>query len=666
MSATAVSRAAGLLLVIYALLGAIVAHAACSATSQDVFLVGNTATDAACNYSTIQAAIDAATCPAGTRILLTDEISYKAQAISIQDKNISLIARAAGAKCGTLSAVCGTIIPCPTTPLQTIEGNIKIRGASNVTIQYLTITKGGGVDHGGGTTYGGGIDYSGTGDLNLTTSDVEENSANVGGGIAFNGSGKLNLSNVFLFDNHATNGGGGGIAFIGSSGGELHINAGTEISSNTSTYDGGGIYLGGDARLFMIQNNSIIYFNEANINHDANSSASGGGLFVSGPASADIASPGKYNLGAIYENKAVNGGGIAIVAGQNGTFIDATVRLFNIDATHPVRISNNTATSKGGGVYLRPYESSTVDNDESYAELCGANFRIDNNLAQNGAAIYSDEEDNAFGYQGGQVFLGNTGCGPESVQTLGAVACTLGADCNLIDGNVASQSLGAILLAQDDSDLTMDHVVMRNNEADYMMRLIGTRITELHNALIVDNHAHQAIISAEHDGVSPPNEPSTIDSCTIANNQVDGSYVIRNGLGLTLTNSIVDVADTATLDYSGNAADLHASYLLVDDNVGLPVDSTIVLGVPTFVDAANGDYRLRYSRTGGVTTTSLGLDFAPALDGNDVDVRAAPHDQDLAGVTDTYGPRDLGAIEMQDYADRVFIDRFGDTVLLAY
>jgi len=661
-------RALFLLLVACASLSAIDAHA-CSATTQDVFLVGNTTTDSDCNYSTIQAAVSAATCPAGTKIFLTDEVDYTGQQILIQNRNVSLIARAPGAKCGTLSVVRGPVFPCPTAPLQTIEGNIKIRGTSNVTIQYLTITKGSGVsaDHSGGT-YGGGIDYVGTGDLNLITSDVETNNANVGGGIAFNGSGKLNLSNVFLFDNHATNGGGGAIAFIGSSGAELHVNAGSEISSNTSTGDGGGIYIGGDARLFMIQTNSIIYFNEANINHTAGSTASGGGIFVKGPASADIASPGKYGLGAIYDNKAVNGGGIAVVAGENGSLIDATLRLFNVDATHPVRISNNTATSKGGALYLLPYLSSAVDNDVSFAEMCGANVRIDNNLAQNGAAIYSDEESSAGGelYQGGQAYLGDTGCGPESVQSLGAVTCTLGEDCNLVDANIATQSLGAIFLAQDNSDLKLNHVVIRNNDADYMMRLKGTRETELRNALIVDNHAGQAIISAEHDGGFAPNNASTIDSCTIANNTVDGSYVIRNGLGLTLTNSIIDVADTATLDYSGDAGNLHVSYMLVDDNVGLPVDSTIALGVPTFMDPANGDYRLRYSRSGGVTTKSLGLDFAPAIAGNDVDVRGAPHDQDLAGVADAYGPRDLGAIEMQNYADRIFIDTFGDPVLLAY
>ena len=195
--------------------------------------------------------------------------------------------------------------------------------------------------------------------------------------------------------------------------------------------------------------------------------------------------------------------------------------------------------------------------------------------------------------------------------------------------------------------------------------LVRAQTTVPSELLIVDNHAYQAIISAEHDS-NAPNNASVIDSSTIANNVVDGSYVIRNGIGLTLTNSIIDVADTATLDYSGNASYLHVSYVLADDTVGLPADPTIAIGAPTFIDAAHGDYRLRYSRAGGVTTKSLGLDFAPAIAGNDVDVRAAPHDQDLAAVADTYGPRDLGAFEMQNYTDRIFVDGFGDVVLLAY
>ncbi len=147
-----------LLLVAHVSLSAVDAQA-CSATSQDVFVVGNTTADHDCNYSNIHDAVAAAVCPAGTKIFLTDEVSYSGEQ-GITDKNVSLIGRAPGAKCGTLTVACGPIFPCPTAPLQTMHGTIRIRGTSNV---YLTITDGNGVADGNGATHGGGIDYAATG-----------------------------------------------------------------------------------------------------------------------------------------------------------------------------------------------------------------------------------------------------------------------------------------------------------------------------------------------------------------------------------------------------------------------------------------------------------------------------------------------------------------------
>jgi hypothetical protein len=59
--------------------------------------------------------------------------------------------------------------------------------------------------------------------------------------------------------------------------------------------------------------------------------------------------------------------------------------------------------------------------------------------------------------------------------------------------------------------------------------------------------------------------------------------------------------------------------------------------------------------------TSLGVDFAPAIGGADLD--RVPHDVDLPTVPNTYGPRDLGAYEIQrtfacGTADTVFCDGF--------
>jgi len=104
MSAIVFLRSVSVLVLACVLFGASPARA-CSETTQDVFLVGNTSTDAACNFSTIHDAVSAASCPAGTRIILTNEVAYN-ELVSITNQNISLIGRAPGAKCGSLSAVC--------------------------------------------------------------------------------------------------------------------------------------------------------------------------------------------------------------------------------------------------------------------------------------------------------------------------------------------------------------------------------------------------------------------------------------------------------------------------------------------------------------------------------------------------------------------------------
>lgn len=642
MSATAVSRSAGLLLVISALLGAIDAHAACSATSQDVFLVGNTATDAACNYSTIQAAIDAATCPAGTRIYITDELTYEAQHLGISGKNISLIGRAPGAKCGTQSAVCGTFFPCPTVPLETISGKnhsgdsvITIRGASNVTLQYLTISDGHDSDSGSG----GGVDYDGTGTLTIDTSTITDNQAGYGGGINIKGS--------------------NGPAV-------LQINSHSLIEYNKATTSGGGIRVEGNAQLFMLHDYTVVQENVA-----ANF---GGGVEIIGPASAYIGSPGSGVQGVIYHNIASYGGGISINGGE-GDSLNANVDFFGTDPQRPVRLQLNEASNSGGAIYLDPYVSSSVTNVRAGASMCASNFRIDRNVAKEGAAIYSNEQDNLYGATGGSVDVGRVpGCDDAN---LGAVACS-SAECNLIDGNLAEDrnaayapTTGATILGQDGTSVSLNHVVLRNNEGGYVLRLVGAGLSVLDNGLIVDNQITHNLIWDQYDSIGY-NEPLTIDSSTLAHNQV-GGYIIYDDLGVTVARSIID--EPGSTNYGGSATP-QMSYVLGDDSSGLSSDPTNRVGAPAFIEPGHGsynypfdyhsDYRLRYSRTSGVVTASPGLDFAPAISGDDRDLRNLGYDQDLPAIPDLYGVRDVGAFEMHPYTDRVFTDSFGDEVMLAY
>ena len=77
-------------------------------------------------------------------------------------------------------------------------------------------------------------------------------------------------------------------------------------------------------------------------------------------------------------------------------------------------------------------------------------------------------------------------------------------------------------------------------------------------------------------------------------------------------------------------------------------------GDPSFVDVAQGDYHLR--------PTSLAIDVAPPVAGDDRDLDGNPHDQDIVSVPDQDGDRDLGAYERQQRycgaADTVFCATF--------
>jgi len=576
-----------------------------------------------CNHHTLTEAIAASGNGDTIRI---EGSSYGGEHLLIQDKSIDFTT-------GLCTPVIGGAQAQAATATQ-----VKIKGDGGPNTSVFTIT--------------------GTSSVSFTNLEIREgHSSGQGGGINFYGTGTVTLTNTSVLANTAVNG--GGINFNGAGASELRLNHDTVIGGNTATAGGGGIRIEGNARLFVLAPETFIANNHTN--------GYGGGVLVIGPARADIGSPGYSGVAVIYNNEATRGGGISVNAGTGGQGLDAKLRLFSTDANFPVRISNNVAHGIGGGIYLQPYVSSAVENDKGYADMCGSNFRIDTNLALQGVAIYADEENNFGGAKGAGVYLDSTGCGPESAASLGAVACSLGADCNLIDGNSAYNIdtglyvAGATVLIQDNGDLSTNRLVMRENVGDYLIRTIGTRDTSLKNTLMVDNALTQAVIVHEHDDLGY-SFPMTIDNCTIANNAVGGSYVIRNGAGMKIYNSIIDVADTATVLNDGGS--LEFGYLLIDDSDGVPQDSTVTVGQPTFVDAANGDYRLRYSSASGVVTKSLGLDFAPAIGGSDVRIKA--HDQDLPGVANTYGPRDLGAYEMQPFTDRIFADRFTDPLMLAF
>ncbi|HEX6833914.1 MAG TPA: hypothetical protein VF132_10320, partial [Rudaea sp.] len=477
---------------------------ACTATTPDVFTVGAT-TDHDCTYHTLSDAVTAATCPAGTKIYLTDSISYTGQ-INITDKNISLIGKPDGVHCGPLTAACGTLLPCPTAPLRTISGTLKIRGTSNVTIQYLTISNGHGVADSHGTTYGGGIDYAATGTLHITTSSIEDNTANNGGGIRFQGYGgsaELFLHSHTLIDgNEATNGG-----------------------------SGGGLRVEGDA---------LVHIDEPAIwIHDNIAADKGGGIAIVGGSTVHIGSSGDAlfgtPVGVVSYNTANHGGGIAVIAESTGA---AAVDIYPTDANHPVRIDHNKAHSTGGGIYADSWVSGGVSIDSAGGYVFMGGGHIDDNKAKEGSGIYLDVDSNKGSYL-----------------NLYSGYCAVGVECNTVSNNLAVDidhqdgsgndlpTAGSAMLLQTQSYLVGRQLTMRGNHGAHALRVADS----LDGQLELDTCLFAGNVTTDY-LIAMGDATATFTQCTFADNTVGSPALIHTAPTFTLTNSIFKQGSVRAID----------------------------------------------------------------------------------------------------------------------
>lgn len=593
------------------------ANAACAPGALNFRYVGDTASDAQCTDNDIQSAIDHATCDSNI-IVLTGEHTYTAQHLDINNKSLLLTATTQG--CGPPGICEGGCPPTPTSPVITISGAghsgdsvLYIHGSSNVTVQYIEITGGNNLN-GVNPTYGGGIHFDGRGSLTLDTTTIDNNTAMFGGGINFTGS--------------------GGFAGLG-------VLGHTIIASNTAGASGGGIRIDGDAYMSVVQDNTLIWNNHA-------PSGYGGGIDVVGPAHADVGSPGFGSLGVIFANDAQYGGGIAITSGQHNGY-SAEVQLFTTDPTRPVRVHGNFASGSGGAFYLKPYVGTSGN---AFATLCAFDARIEDNGAPEGSAIYADRDSflGGLGTAGGRVEFNQSLYNCSGLPSF-ARKCAAGVPCNTVSGNDAinengQPTEGATIRVVDDGWLSANRIALRGNTGGYAIRASAPKITAhtLSNCLLAENDVSRQLVSTSGS--------MQIDSCTLVNNTILSSNTIHAGSDLTLANSIIDQPGNLALAYSGSASDLHVDYVLSSDVTTLPPVEGVAVGEPTFVDAAHGDYHLQLN--------SLGVDYAPAISGDDRDLDNFPRDQDLS-PGNLWGVRDLGAYERQhdcSRGDTVFCDSF--------
>ena len=586
----------------------------CGSAFAAIFTVG---TGAGCTHGTIQSAINAANAsPGADTVRLTRSLTYQPEANTISgSENLNLVGGFA------------TCTQAATDNIKTVVSGVggaaepvfRITAGTGVVVKRRHLTISGGDEDGSGR--GGGINFQGNGVLEIIESTITNNSAATGGGI---------------------------YALATGTNAELIISEGTIISNNTARYSGGGISIGGPIEMTMTAPNSIIAFNKAL--GQAAGTGYGGGLEVSGQAIAYIGTSGFGGLGAIYSNTAIDGGGISIVSGASDG-ANAEVHLFTTNPSLPVTVRGNYASDTGGGVYVQSWKASFPSVSFSKGQLCAWDFRFEDNAARDGSALYLNS---AIGFDfdvGSDAKLNDPTCTRQ-----GAVRCASGIPCNAISVNDSVNtgggfSGGATLRLLARSELRAYRFEMRGNRGGDGIRADGlfAAIT-LEDCLLANNELTRQLIRTEGESYA------TVEGCTIARNLVASTDVIHVENQLSLRETIIDQPGNLTLAYSGGVGGLSTENVLASDITTLPSDPSIISGDPSFIDAANGDYHLRQY--------SLAVDFAPAVAGDDRDLDNQPRDQDLPGVPNLFGVRDLGAYERQigagdcGAADTIFCNGF--------
>ncbi|MEO7756871.1 MAG: hypothetical protein ABIS07_09845, partial [Dokdonella sp.] len=374
----------------------------------------------------------------------------------------------------------------------------------------------------------------------------------------------------------------------------------------------------GQTRLFMLEGNQVV-FNSVDFN-DAD--GAGGGLQVIGPASADIGS------GSIFGNNARYGGGIAAHT-DNGH--NSNVRFFTTLTNQPTHIDNNGATRTGGGIFVGVGNS----------QVCGMGS-VSGNVAREGAAIYVDG--------GADIALASgppAACGPEPAASLGALACTEGSACTVINDNRAAAiddagqpTEGSAVLVQTLAGFAANRVEMRGNTGKYVFRGFQTTAgvpMSMRGCLLADNETTGDFIRMEESGVL------LLDHCTVAGNQIAGANVLSLSGDLVMTKSLVWQVNRTTLaQSSGRSRNVSNVIAREIQSIGgaLGPDADVTNLPVQFVDPVAGDYHL--------LPYSPGQDFAPAFGESGTDLEGHARVVDLPIADHAHGgPVDLGAYESQ-------------------
>lgn len=254
------------------------------------------------------------------------------------------------------------------------------------------------------------------GTFNLYSGEISDNKITAdsknGGGVTVQNSGIFNMYGGKISENKAetnvTNFGYGGGVFVDQS---TFTMSGGEISGNTASKDGGGVYLEGGST-FTMTGGTISYNKSlattANIDHIVG----GGGVYVGGGSTFEMSGGSKIE----HNTAATSGGGVNVDTTAKFTMESGTISENNaqygggvysksyMNNTNPTKttmnggeISKNTASQSGGGVCV----------EYGYFEMYDG-IISDNTAAENGGGVnvgggYANGQNTLFTMSGGTI-----------------------------------------------------------------------------------------------------------------------------------------------------------------------------------------------------------------------------------------------------------------------